>query len=333
MSVAAINNNPNTNNNNGGNINHLLAQKIAQVAAPEPPKEITNRSAPLVAAIREKFLKTYEEEKDNYHDEDVRKVAQDDWFVKRFLLARGRRVDDATKMIIEALKWRKSEGIRDLKATYFPDDMFKMSQMFAYAKDKEGNLTLYFRVKYIVKIQELVPTMKKFGNYMLYLVDEVTNGNGITVVVDFQGTGIQNAELDLLCYAITTILSYFPAGINHILIVDLPWILRFCWGVAKSWVPENRRNLVAFIPRKQLLDYIDEDKIPDFMGGTCKIPYGGTKVVPKGCPSTYDFCYFTLGLPPKTCEKIVNIYKPFVDDIEEENQAKDWYQNSQPLFA
>lgn len=317
------------------NINNLIIQKIQAVAPPPPPKvkEITNRSAPLVAAIRAKFLQTYEEEKDNYHEEDVKKVAEDDWFVKRFLIARGRRVDDATKMIIEALKWRKSEGIRDLKATYFPEDFFKISQMFIYAKDKENNLTVYFRVKYVVKTTELVPIMKKFGNYILYLMDELTDGNGITCVVDFQGTGIQNAEIDLLSYAIHIVIAYFPTGINHILLVDLPWVLRAVWGLAKAWVPENRRKLVSFITRKQLLDYIDVENIPDFMDGTCKIPYAGSKVIPRGCPTTYDFCYYTLGLPPKTCEKICNTYKPYVDMIEEEQQSKDWYLNSKPLFS
>lgn len=322
-------------NQNHGNINHLMVKAIVQVANPPKcgRKEITNRSGHLVAQLREKFLQTLEEEKDNYHEEDVKKIAEDDWFVKRFLIARSRKVDDALSMIIEAFKWRKSEGIRDLKANYFPDDMFKLSQMFVYTKDKEGNLTVYFRVKYIIKIHELVPTMKKFGNYLLYLLDEVTNGNGITAVADFQGTGIQNAEIDLLFYAITTLRNYFPAGINHIIIVDLPWILRACWGMAKSWVPENRRKLVEFITRKQLTDYIEIDNIPDFMGGTCKVPYAGSKVVPIGCPTTYEFCEKVLGLAPKTCEKVSNIYKPYVEALEEEQQEKDWYKNSKPLFA
>ena len=39
----------------------------------------------------------------------------------------------------DALKWRRSEDIRNLKPTYFPDDLFKISSMFIYAPDKEGN--------------------------------------------------------------------------------------------------------------------------------------------------------------------------------------------------
>jgi len=219
-------------------------------------------------------------------------------------------------MIVDALKWRRSEDIRNLKPTYFPDDLFKISSMFIYAPDKEGNLTVYFRVRYILRIPELVSTVKKFGNYLLYHIDVATQGNGITGVADFQGTGIQNADIDLLFYSINTLRSYFPAGINHILIVDLPWILRACWSMAKSWVPEKGRKMVEFIQRKELTNFIDKENLPDFMGGTCSLPYKGNRVVPKGSPTTYDFCTQTLSLPPKTAEKIAAQYRPIVEGLE-----------------
>lgn len=320
MSSTIVNSiNPHVINNNNSNNNRRK-------------KALTNNSGPLVKQVREGFLAAYEKEKDFYYEEDVKKIINDDWFVKRFLLARNRNVNDAIHMIIDAMKWRKSEAIRDLKASYFPDDMFKISSMFIYTKDKEGNLTVYFRVRYVIKITELVPIIKKFGNYLLHQVDEYTNGNGITGVADFQGTGIQNAEIDLLFYAITTLRNYFPAGINRILIVDLPWVLKACWGLAKAWLPENRRKLVEFITRKELTEYIDIDNLPDFMGGNCTVPYAGSKVAPKSCPTMYEFCTDTLNLPPKTAEKISNIYKPVIESLENEQQEKEWYRKANPYY-
>lgn len=107
-----------------------------------PNRKITNNSAHLVTAAREKFLELLDkDDRDFFYPEDIQKIATDDWFVKRFLLARNKSVDNAATMMVDALKWRRSEDIRNLKPHYFPDDMFRVSAMFLYAPDKEGNLT------------------------------------------------------------------------------------------------------------------------------------------------------------------------------------------------
>lgn len=289
-------------------------------------RNYTNNTGPLVEAAREKFFQTLtsDPEREFYYREDIEKIRSEDWFVKRFLLARSRKVDEAVAMMFDALKWRKSEDIRNLRPSYFPDDMFKISAMFLYAPDKEGNLTVYFRVRYILRMPELLPTLKKFGNLLLYRVDEATAaGHGITGVADFQGTGLQNADIDLLFYSIQTLRNYFPAGINHILIVDLPWVLRACWGLAKSWLPESKRKMVEFITRKELPNFIDQSNLPDFMGGHCQQAYKGSKVVPHGCPGTRQFCTDQLGLSDKVADKLANMYRPIVEALEANVEDKD----------
>ena len=294
--------------------------------------KVTNKSAHLVAELRDKFLQEYEKEKDFYHKNDIRKVSTDDWYVKRFLLARNRDVKESCQMMMDALKWKKSEGIHDLVGSYFPEEQFKLSSMFVYAPDREGNITIYFRVKYVIKHPELVPMLKKFGNYILQIVDEETNGSGISVLADFADTGIQNAEVDLLLDAINIMRSYFPFGINHIILVDLPWVLRAVWGMVKGWVPHNRRKLVEFVSRQDLHKVVDRTNLPDFLGGCCTIPYGGSKVVPLGCPTMYRFVTDTLGLSEKTAEKISQMYKGPADVVEAEMMDKEWYLKAQPLI-
>lgn len=283
--------------------------------------KVTNKSAHLVSELREKFLASIEPG-DCFYKEDIEKVKRDDWFVKRFLLARSRDVSASLSMMKEALKWRKSEGVRDLKPDYFPDDLFRLSSMFIYAPDREGNVTIYFRPKYVIKHPDMVPTLKKFGNYLLNIVDEETNGAGITVIADFNGSGIQVAEsVDLLFYSISTINSYFPFGISHIVIVDLPIYLRAFWYAAKPLVPSNRRKLVDFISTADLKKLVAKEHLPDFLGGTCKLPYKGYSVVPPGCPSTYEFARNVLGLSDKAAEKIELCYRPIADEIEAADES------------
>jgi hypothetical protein len=288
--------------------------------------KVTNRSAHLVKELRDKFMEEYNKEKDLYHETDIRKVLTDDWYVKRFLLARNRDVHESCQMMMEALKWKKSEGIHDLDGSYFPAEQFKLSSLFVYAPDKEGNITIYFRVKYVLKHVDMIPTLRKFGNYILQIVDEETNGSGITVIADFDETGIQNAaEVDLLFDAISTLKKYFPFGINHIILLDLPWVLRAVWGMAKAWVPQNRRKLVEFVPRADIHKIVDRNNLPDFLGGCCTIPYAGSKVVPSGSPPIYKFALENLGLPAKTAEKICEMYQTPADRIEAELNEREWY--------
>ena len=288
--------------------------------------QVTNRSASQVQELREKFLREFEKEKDAFHEKDIIKVMSDDWYVKRFLLARNRDIKEACVMMVNALKWKKSEGIHDLKATYFPEELLMLSSMFIYAPDREGNLTIYFRVKYVIKHADLVPTLKKFGNYIFRIADDATNGSGISIVADFSGTGIQNAaEADLLFDAISIASSYFPYGINHIILVDLPYVLRAVWTMAKAWVPHNRRKLIEFVSREDIGKLIDYENLPDFLGGHCSIPYGGSKVVPTGCPTLYRFVTDSLGLAEKTAVKISNMYKLPAQEIEEKLMQMDWY--------
>lgn len=293
--------------------------------------KVTNKSAHLVKELRDRFMKEYEKEKDFYHENDIRKVLNDDWYVKRFLLARNRDVKDSCQMMMDALKWKKSEGIHDLAGNYFAEEQYKLSSMFVYAPDKEGNITIYFRVKYVIKHQEMVATLKKFGNYFLQIVDEETNGSGISVIADFDDTGIQNAEVDLLFDAISTLRNYFPFGINHIILVDLPWVLRAVWGMAKAWVPHNRRKLVEFVARQDIHKIVDRSNLPDFLGGTCTIPYGGSKVVPAGCPTIYKFATDVLGVSVKTAEKISQMYKIPADAIEADLSEREWYMKAQRI--
>ena len=137
--------------------------------------------------------------------------------------------------------------------------------------------------------------------------------------------------MDLLFHAISTLKAYFPFGISRIVLIDLPWILRACWGMAKAWVPQNRRKLVEFISKSELDKLVAPENLPDFLGGSCTIPYGGSKVVPKGCPTLYQFAINVLGLSEKAAEKLSNTYKIPADIVEEESQGKEWYQKASRL--
>ncbi|RWS06051.1 motile sperm domain-containing protein 2-like protein [Dinothrombium tinctorium] len=252
-------------------------------------KKYTNKSAHIVQRMRNEFLKEYARDPNQFDERDAEKVKTDDWFVKRFLLARNRDEKKAQNMLISTLRFFKEKNFRNIKPNDFPGEIYSLGGIFTYENDKEGNGTVYMRIKFVLRVSELKETMKKFASFLIFNLDEQVNGQGITAVVDFKDCGMRNCDLDLLWFAITTLTSYCPYGLTRILVVDLPKILQTFWFQAKYFIPSKWHNLIVFVDRNSIADYIEIEKLPKFLGGTCNRPYRGAEVIPDGCPSAFDF--------------------------------------------
>ena len=60
-----------------------------------------------------------------------------------------------------------------------------------------------------------------------------------------------------------------------LLIVNAPWSFTAVWSVIQSWLDERTRSKIKIVggkPIKELVKYIDEDQIPEFLGGKNKAP-------------------------------------------------------------
>jgi hypothetical protein len=101
------------------------------------------------------------------------------------------------------------------------------------------------------------------------------------VVIDCNGAGLANADMDLLFFLIGTLKSYFPKGLSYFLVNELPWILRPFWHLAKACIPEEHRQLIKFCDSRTVYEFVDQDQLPDFMGGS--VPESQYKIVPENC--------------------------------------------------
>lgn len=97
---------------------------------------------------------------------------------------------------------------------------------------------------------------------------------------DCQGSGLANADIDMLLFVIATLRDYFPKGLSYILVHDLPWILKPIWHLAKTFIPEEYRQLIKFSDANTITKYVRRENLPDFLGGTCKRSYN---TPPEGC--------------------------------------------------
>ncbi|XP_015782041.1 motile sperm domain-containing protein 2-like [Tetranychus urticae] len=274
----------------------------------------TDRSAQNVRRLREAFRQEYTTNPDLYYEEDYQKLETDDWYVKRFFLARNRNETEALRMIVETMKWRKEIKIREFRDYHFPIEFYKIGALFIYECDRNGFLTVYIRVKMHRKIPELDDHSRKFLIHVLNKADIMTGGNGIGVVFDVTGAGYRNLDWDYLKFLINSGSNYFPVGVKYILVVNVPWAFNAVRRAALSFLPASLFGLIKFANGDEIFNFIDKASAPDYLGGTCKRNY---RAIPPGSRPVSqvvtEFGYST--------EDIDRILPEFADALEEASKA------------
>ncbi|XP_015784683.1 motile sperm domain-containing protein 2-like [Tetranychus urticae] len=266
----------------------------------------------LVQRIRAKFLECVSaDQEDSFYSEDIEKITNEDWYIKRFVIAAYKNETEALDKLVDTMKWRKSIKLRETADNYFPADYYDVGVMFPYEADVHGDASLWVRVAAVRKFGEFTETGKRFMIHRLFKVDEAAGPQGYALVIDFTGAGtnaIQN--LDLLHHFITTLHHRFPAGVNYCLNYQIPWILKTVWGAVQYWVPEKRRDIIQFSYRDDLFKYFHLSHVPSYLGGDCKRSW---KDKPENCPTTFEFGLYELGLTEEVVTKTIADYEAFRD--------------------
>ncbi|RWS09143.1 motile sperm domain-containing protein 2-like protein [Dinothrombium tinctorium] len=251
---------------------------------PEENVEIEPKEE-AISFIRKRILDEFNENKEIFDEIDVENVRDNDWSVERFLLHCKNNREEAFEMLKESLKWRKSFEVNRLKAEDFPREFYKSGSFFPLAEDKEGNLMIYLRGKLHRKLPDWTELFKKFFVFIIDTVDKKMGGKRYAVFWDCEGAGLQNVDFDMLSFMTKVVSSYFPYGLEYVLLHELPWVLHTIYNLARSWVPEHYQRLARFANRSQITDWIDIKNLPDYLNGECQIDY---RKPPEGAPSAKE---------------------------------------------
>lgn len=272
-----------------------------------------SKSAQALKEVRKLFLEYAENNPEKVNERDKLKLATDDWYLKRYLLARNRRVNDTMDMLRKTMEWRNEFGIHISEDAMFPLEFYKIGALFPYENDKKGNLVLYLRIKYHRKIDEMVEVEKHFLVHTFEKIDRITNGQGLVIVFDCQGAGYANCDVEFLQFLITCATEHAPIGLQYIIVYKLPWILNAFWSIAKKLLPAYLANRVRFCDEHSVREFIDPENLPDFMEGNCKRNY---RWIPPGCPSVFKLAN-AHGITDAEIQKILPQFQPLLDEAEE----------------
>lgn len=272
----------------------------------------------FVHETKDMFMEQYKKEpEDSFYKEDVKHVEDMKFLLQRCLISKRKNVQDSYQMLYTMLKWRKERRLREACDQDFPLEYFKCGAAFLYEPDRFGNRTLYIRSALLRSVPELKESLKEFIAYLMYQIDDCVNGESWAVIFDLTNTGWNNYDIDLLMHFLTLLKEYFPVNVDYVLAINFPWVLTAAWTLAKRLIPPERRDVVIFINDTEVNKFIDQDNLPDFLGGTCKREH---KLAPKGCATIVDYL-LSLDNPEISIKRVREIIKTLGDVLPKEHVA------------
>jgi hypothetical protein len=137
----------------------------------------------------------------------------------------------------------------------------------------------------IIKIDLFEEKMKQYFAMIMDRVDnQVRKPRGWALVFDCQGAGIENANFELMFFAMSVIGKYFPMQPSYVLAFGIPWMMKPFIKMGLSMIPEEAMKLLKFIDcPEDLMDIIPAEHLPDFLGGTAKQDYRNVPTNSQSC--------------------------------------------------
>ncbi|XP_025086727.1 SEC14-like protein 1 isoform X4 [Pomacea canaliculata] len=227
-----------------------------------------------------------------------------DAHILRFLRARDFSIEKAREMLVHSLAWRKLHNLDRLLETYrSPEIMEKYYPGGWHFFDREG------RPLYILRLgmMDVKGLMRSVGEEAilkhvlahneegLRLAAEATNKRGYpvsacTCIVDLDGLSMRHLwrpGIRALLRIIETVEANYPETMAQLLIVRAPRVFPVLWTLVSPFIDENTRRKFMIYGGKDymgsggLVEFVEKQYIPDFLGGDCycDVPEGG--LVPK----------------------------------------------------
>lgn len=218
---------------------------------------------------------------------------QTTWYILRFCRARKFDLPKIKVMMQNFITWKHEKGLmKSGEIDMAQYDTIKNYSAFGYYHtDKEG------RPVYIEKVNELKPKEmfaaftdpQLFAFYIqsydrllhiIYPTCSQLAGKRIeknVTIMDLKGVSLMSLFFGkvkkFVQIASKIAQDYYPEMLGKLYIVNSGWMFRGIWAVVKTWIDKKTQNKITIISgsgKKELLKQIDADKLPEFLGGTCK---------------------------------------------------------------
>ncbi|GAM17469.1 hypothetical protein SAMD00019534_006440 [Acytostelium subglobosum LB1] len=232
----------------------------------------------MLAEVR----KMLAENTDPVIQEEISKL--DDSMILRFLRARKWVLNDAYKMLLDALVFRatfQEIGVEKITEESVENEL-KTGKSFFYGWDNGGRPVCIIRTR---KHDSSQRDIQEAHRYCVYFMEKgkALLPPGIetcTLIFDMTSFSTKNMDYELVKFIVDMFQKYYPESLNKCLIVNAPWIFTGIWNIIKHWMDPITVGKVNFVKSKQLIEYIPAEHLLASYGGasTWKYTYKGITV-------------------------------------------------------
>ena len=230
---------------------------------------------------------------------NVKNPRFDDQYFLRFCRARQFECDKVILMFEEFLKWRTERKVDDIIKLQFPK--IKEVEVYYphgyYGVDKKGR-PVYIERYTNIDIKKMFAIMKEedFINYYIQsyeravhiIYKEASKARGKIIertvtILDMKGFGVTSAlsseNRHFMQIAIKIAQDYYPEMMAKMFIINTGFTFKALWAVVKPFLDKKTKEKISILGsdyKKELNEWIDDDQLPDFLGGTCNKKLGET---------------------------------------------------------
>ncbi|KAF9267444.1 CRAL/TRIO domain-containing protein [Marasmius fiardii PR-910] len=232
-------------------------------------------------------------------------IGTDDETLKRFLRARSYDLIQSKKMFRDAQHWRKTVegvGIDELYKQIDPfdyperEDVFESWPIGFHKTDKQGR-ALNFHILGGMNLNKLYLTCtpERHWHTILVYIESLTReaipaalrsqkGKPIAsvfVIVDLEGFGFSHFwQIKGFVHKCVQVLQdYYPEILGSVFLINAAPSFTYIWAIVRPWLAKETADKVEIISAtdsgERLLDSVDVDSLPGFLGGNCKCEEAG----------------------------------------------------------
>ncbi|ORZ29452.1 CRAL-TRIO domain-containing protein [Catenaria anguillulae PL171] len=225
-----------------------------------------------------------------------RPTHHDEHLLLRFLRARKFNVPLAKTMLLNCEAWREKDKVEELARTFqFPegDQIRALYPQYYHKIDKLGR-PIYIEHLGNIDIKKIttITSMERMQQKLIFEYERSLDfrfpacslkaGQHIEqscTIIDLAGVSLMSfSQVASFVKQIAQIgQDYYPEQLGTMFIINAPMLFSSVWSLIKPFLDEvtvKKIHILGSSYKKSLLEYIDEDSLPERLGGKCKCPQG-----------------------------------------------------------
>ncbi|XP_070205227.1 retinal-binding protein-like isoform X2 [Littorina saxatilis] len=235
---------------------------------------------------------------------DVHKASHDDYVLHKWLKARAYDVDKAADMYRTSMAYRQKMGVDRLTAEYQPPEVLKKYLTGGFCgHDKEGSPVrvelyghldmkglMYSAKKVDLEKTKLLQCENTLKDWQEESKKRGKRVDGLTVIFDMEGVSskmLWRPGLQMYLHLVKVLEDNYPEMMKRMFVVNAPRIFPLLYKLARPLISEDMKNKIHVLGghfKDTLLQYIDAEELPVYLGGVKTDPDGNPRCATMICP-------------------------------------------------